>query len=738
MDPIYLKLVTLVIALAAGVTLLVVAQHLRIPAIVPLLFGGILLGPEVSGIIEPNQLGSGLNLLVAGCVAVILFEGGLTLEQAGFEKAPLVIWRLLTLGVLVTWLGSTLLIQLLFEFPFSFALLASSLIIVTGPTVIHPLLRRIGVNERLHHILHWEGVLIDPIGVFIAVLCFEWFSAGSFTVTALESFGLRVMVGMGSGLLGGYFLTVALNRHWVPREYTNIFVLAWGLLSFGIADLLVHESGLLTVIVMGFVLGLSRSEEIKHLKQFKLELTEMAIAILFILLAAQLKLNVFLEFLAANGLWLVLGVVVLIRPLGVLACTWGSDLNFRERAFLSWMAPRGIVAGSMASLFTLRLESSLGEQANFLQAFTFSIIGFTVIVQGLSAGKVAQLLGVKAQDRQGWLIIGAHLLARRVSNFIEKTTGHPCFLMDLNNEAARLAEAEGLRVLRGNALNQNALPPEYYPLIGNVLALTDNRDLNQLVCERWAEVVGRDRVYRWSPDSEQQEFRIGGQGKPVWNNLPKPTQIEYALRNQEAVLVRANLKKLPQRLRRDTQPLILQLEDQLILSPDHLPNEEDGAVLLFRQKANYLLFYIYPEQVLFLDPLPLSELFEAMVERAKERFPRLVRPQLVDELLQREQSFPTQLSHDVVVPHAYAEALTEPICVVGVVPEGMEWMASHGVVRLIFLVLSPKDDPEIHLNLLAEIARIASEGSIVHQLLQSESPQAFLDHLQQVRDRLET
>ena len=735
MDPVYIQFSTLVIALATGVTLLVTAQHLRIPAIVPLLLGGILLGPEVSGLIDPADLGNGLDLLVAGCVAVILFEGGLSLQRIGFEQAPKVIWRLLTIGVLITWLGTTILIHFLFNYSLSFCLLASSLIIVTGPTVIHPLLRRIGVNERLHHILHWEGVLIDPIGVFIAVLCFEWFSAGSLTLSALEGFGLRLLVGMGTGLVGGYLLLVAIKRHWIQREYTNIVALAWALLAFGVADGLVHEAGLLTVIIMGFMLGLSSSEEIKQLKQFKQELTEMSIAILFILLSAQLRLTDFKNFIFDNGIWLILGVVILIRPLGVIASSFSTDLGIRERCFLSWMAPRGIVAGSMASLFALKLEPSLGNQANFLQAFTFSIIGFTVIIQGLSAGKVANFLSVKSQDRVGWLIIGAHLLARRVASFIEQTTGHPCVLMDTNTESARQAESEGLRVLRGNALDQTGLPPELYPFIGNVLALTDNRDLNQLICERWAEVVGRKHVYRWSPDSARQEQLIGGLGQPIWNNLPKPTQIEYTLRNKDAVIAKANLRKLPTKLRRDTIPLILQLGKQIHLQPE-LPNDQEGSVLIFRQKARYLLFYTYPEQVIFPSATTLEELFDTMVENAKDRFPDLDVSEIVTELLSREKSFSTRLSHNVAIPHAYSADISEPICVIAIAPYGLQWESEEAIVRLVFLVISPKDDPEIHLNILAEIARISSEDSIVQELLRSETSQSFMEKLQKARTLL--
>ena len=194
--------------------------------------------------------------------------------------------------------------------------------------------------------------------------------------------------------------------------------------------------------------------------------------------------------------------------------------------------------------------------------------------------------------------------------------------MNTNTESARLAESEGLRGLRGNALDQTGLPPEFYPLIGNVLALTDNQDLNQLICERWAEVVGSKHVFCWSPDSTSQEQLIVGFGQPIWNNLPKPTQIEYTLRNKDADIAKANLKKLPAKLCCDTIPLILQLGKQTQLQPEIL-NDQECSVLIFRQRARYLLFYTYPHKVIFLSSTTLTDLSDMMVEKAKNRLPDL-------------------------------------------------------------------------------------------------------------------
>ena len=281
-------LLTIALALFFGAGLFVLANHVAVPAIVPLLIGGILLGPEGIGLINTVVLGDMLRIIISICVAIVLFEGGLTLHPEGFRKASGVITKLLTVGVLATWLLTALAVYLIFGHSLELSLLAGSLIIVTGPTVITPLLKRLNVKEELDHILHWEGVMNDPIGVFIAVLCFEWISVDAAAINHLGTFGLRLGVGIVFGSICGKAVLWMLDRDWIPEEQTNIFVLATAIALFSISDIVAHESGILSVVIAGLVLGWQQEQtpRLKNLVQFKSELTEIAIGLLFVLLAA--------------------------------------------------------------------------------------------------------------------------------------------------------------------------------------------------------------------------------------------------------------------------------------------------------------------------------------------------------------------------------------------------------------------------------------------------------------------
>ncbi|HQP47125.1 MAG TPA: cation:proton antiporter, partial [Spirochaetota bacterium] len=217
-----------------GILFFAIARKLRITPIVVLLIGGIFLGPSSYGlgIINPGALGDGLKVIVQLAVALILFEGGMSLDAKGYRQVSGEIRRVLTWGVVVTWFGSALAVKFIFDLSWTLSALAGSLIIVTGPTVIGPLLKRIRVQSRLFHFLHWESVLIDPIGVFIALLCFEWIIGHD----AIEFFVLRLLLGLSLGFGGGLLLSLMIRRQWLPDESLNIFVLACALGLFTLSD----------------------------------------------------------------------------------------------------------------------------------------------------------------------------------------------------------------------------------------------------------------------------------------------------------------------------------------------------------------------------------------------------------------------------------------------------------------------------------------------------------------------
>lgn len=503
-DPLVLR--TIVGALVGGVFLVVLARRLAVPAIVLLLAGGVLLGPEVAGeaaLLQPDALGKGLEVIVSLSVGLILFEGGLTLDPQGYAQAPATIRRLLTIGVAVTWAGTSLALGLLTEIGWGPAITTASLVIVTGPTVVVPLLRRLQVGQRLASVLRWEAVLIDPIGVLIAILCFEWLIEHD-AERALISLAARVAVGVVVGALSGAGIHTALRRHWVPGELLNVFVLAGAVLAFGAAEGLSPGAGLLSVTVAGFLVGLGGSAPLDEVREFKEELTSLLIGVVFLLLAARLDLAQ-LQAFGWPGLAAVATVIFVVRPVGVLICTLGQGFEWRERALLAWIAPRGVVAASMASLVALYLEAlGSSEVARFVETFTWSVIVATIVLQGLSARAVAKALGLRQPQPEGWAVVGAHALGRALALRLRDLpgVGEPV-LIDTNPTAVAEARAEGLIALQDDARDPELARHPALSGVGRLIALTGNEDLNARICASWEQHLplakpGAPRLFRWA------------------------------------------------------------------------------------------------------------------------------------------------------------------------------------------------------------------------------------------------
>ncbi len=727
-------LMTISVAIAAGVMLIVLARRLNLPGLVLLLAGGMVLGPGVLGVVHPSSLGDGLQVIVALSIGLILFEGGLTLELDGFRSAPTMIRRLLSIGVMVTWFGTALAIWLIADIEPSYAIIAASMVIVTGPTVIAPLLKRINLAPKLHSILHWEGVLIDPIGVFIALLCFEWITQERGQM-ALLSLGIRVAWGLAVGVVGGVSISYLVRRKQVPEDTINVFALGFAVLVFGLAEAVQSEAGLLAVTVAGFVFGLTGGARLKQVRRFKAELTDLLIGTLFILLAARLSFGQFESF-GLRGAAVVAVVIFVLRPLSIALCSHGLGLGRRERLFLSWVAPRGIVAASMASLFAISLERvGTVQDPRFIETFTYSVIIATIVLQGLTAGPLARVLNLKRTEPTGWLIVGGHQFARRVARFINRAADLQTVLVDTNARAIREAQTEGLQALVADARETALLSRPGLEGIGSVLALTDNEDLNVRLCQIWGNVVGSDRVFRWDPSSADHPEDQGQSdlpGRVLWPRLPRPSLLSGELQRGEAVMREV---RGPEPLSAHLSTTIIWVRGgQLILNagraPDGEPGEDDW-VLFLQREAEYLARSVRPELVVTLTAKNLRELFESLVESVIRVHPGLPREPTVEELLARESAFPTALGHGVAVPHTYSSAVDERLCVVAHLPEGLEFGAHDGEpVRLVFLLLSPHGDPEGHLATLAEISRLVIDPDTRRRLIDAPTPLALIRIIQ--------
>jgi len=735
-DASHTMLQTMVVALSAGVLLIVIARRLDIPGIVLLLAGGFLLGPQVWGehaLVQPDSLGDGLQVIVSLCVGLILFEGGLTLNLDGYRSAPGMIKRMLTVGVAVTWITTAAVLHLVLGLEAKYAILSASVVIVTGPTVIAPLLKRVKIEPRLHSILHWEGVLIDPIGVFIALLCFELVVGGQSGSAAVINLLERVGAGLGVGGVGGFIVTWIVRRKLVPEDMVNVFAIASAVLIFGIAEAIETEAGLLSATVAGFVLGLSGAAKVKQIREFKAELTDLLIGTLFILLSSRLELGQFKAFAAEGGIIAVAIVVLLVRPVAIAICAVRTDLSKRERLFLGWVGPKGIVAASMASLFAIRIAEA-GSVANprLIETFTYSVIIATIVLQTPTAGVVARLLNLERPVPTGWMIVGSHSLGWSLAGFIRKVGGHHVVLLDNNARAVQAARSQGHVALLGDARDTSLTERVELQGVGNLLALTDNEDLNIRVCERWSEVLGNDHVFRvdqarpGSIDVEDQMEETAGH--PVWLGLPKPTLLAAELERGEALMIEAGGHE--EAYATTASPIVTVRDGAVTLGAPQgeveTPTDDDAGpehVLYLRRQADYLMRSVRAELIGPLEAADLDGVVATLVDRIVATRPSIRRDEMVREILDRERSFPTLLGHGVATPHAFTSAVKSRVCAIGQIPGGIDLGAPDGApVRLVFLLLSPEGDPEGHLATLADIGRLVVVPAVRERLMAASSP----------------
>jgi NhaP-type Na+/H+ or K+/H+ antiporter len=488
--------VTIAVAMAVGVVAQSVARHLRIPGIVLLLAAGVLLGPDIAGIIQPDSIGHAMHTLVGFAVAVILFEGGMNLQLRRLRREQDTIRRLVTVGALITAVGGALAARLFLDWDWRASFLFGTLVIVTGPTVITPILRRIRVKQSLHTVLEAEGILIDAVGAIIAVFALEIAlnpSARSFAQGTMD-FMNRLAIGGVLGIAGGGLIAYVLRfRKVVPEGLENIFTLSIALAVFQISNAILGESGLVSVILAGMVVGNVRTRVQRDLLEFKEQLTILLIGLLFVLLAADIRLAD-VTHLGTPGVLTVLAVMLVVRPINVFLCTIGSGLALKEKIFLSWLAPRGIVAAAVASLFAETLEREGIPNGESLRALVFLVIAMTVLVQGLSSGMVAKLLGLRKRVGSGYVILGANPLSRYIAGALRRC-GEEVVFIDSNPDATHAAQEDGYRVIFGNALEERTLLRAELDRFADAIAITQNEGVNLLFARNAREEFKVPRVH---------------------------------------------------------------------------------------------------------------------------------------------------------------------------------------------------------------------------------------------------
>jgi len=484
------------------------AWWVKLPAIVFLLLAGIVLGP-LTGWLNPEHLfGDLLFPMVSLSVAIILFEGSLTLKFDEIRGLQKVVRNMLTIGVSITWFSITLVTHYALDFSWSLSLLFGAMMVVTGPTVIVPMLSTVRPNATISNILRWEGIVIDPLGAILAVLVFEVILSmqghGHISIShTVTMFGQTLAIGLALGAMSGYLFGLILRKHLMPEYLHNVATLTLVFGIFALSNELSEESGLLTVTVMGIWLANMKNVPVEDILDFKESLSILLISGLFILLAARLDFSQF-EALGMGAVIVFIFIQFIIRPIKVFISTYNSDLSWQEKTMISWIGPRGIVAAAVTALFAIRLQEIGVENAELLVPLAFTIIIGTVILQGATSKFIANKLGVAEPEDRGFLIIGANPVAIMIAKELNEN-GYRTRLTDTSWTNAKAARMEGLDTYYGNAVSHHADLHLDLIGLGKVLTLTPQKELNVLAGLRYRAEFGSNAVYSISTATDKEK-----------------------------------------------------------------------------------------------------------------------------------------------------------------------------------------------------------------------------------------
>ncbi len=524
------------VVLGLGIAAQWIAWRLKLPSILLLLLFGFLLGlvagdrADLPGLTLPDEvIGTTLLFpLVSMAVAVIMFEGGMTLQFHELKETGTVLLRLVTLGALVAWLCIATLAYWLLAMDMRVAALTGAVLVVTGPTVIVPLLRHVRPDRRISSLVKWEGIIIDPVGAVLAVLVFDALLVGH--AAGAGWILLRIIVvGTLLGTLSAWLLVQVLSRYWVPDYLHNPLFLAVAIGLFALSNQLATEAGLVTVTVLGIALANQRTVPMRHVLEFKENLGVLLISCLFVVLAARIRLDDFWA-LSWQGLVFVLLLIVVVRPLSVWIATLGTGIARRERLFLAFLAPRGIVAAAVSSVFALEAIEHLQDHhlvgIEKVVPTTFLVIVGTVTFYGLTAAPLARALGLAVRNPQGVLFAGAAAWTRQLAKVLHEE-GIPVLLVDTNYRNIAEARMIGLSGYCASIVSEFMEEADLSG-IGRLLAVTPNNDLNTLAAIEYTSVFGRANVYQLSPGNTQSASKRSGAATHLQGRYLFAPQATYA------------------------------------------------------------------------------------------------------------------------------------------------------------------------------------------------------------------
>ncbi len=749
---------SLLTAIAGVVVLGVGAQWLawrfRLPGILLLLVCGFMAGP-VTNFIDPQVLqGDWLFPFVSLAVGIILFEGGLSLRLNELRDVGHVVRNLITIGVVFTAIAAAIGAHYLVGFGWPVSVVLGAILTVTGPTVVIPLLRHIRPSGRVGTVAKWEGITIDPIGAILAVLVLEavilLYAPGS-AGHAAEGFGgvagallegllLEIVVGIGVSVAGAFLLIVVIRQRQVPDWLQNPVALMTVVAVFALSNALQEEAGLLSTTLLGIIMANQRYVSVHKIVGFKEDLRVLLISVLFIVLSARLELSA-LAYISIGSL-LFLGLLMLvIRPLAVMLSSLGTGLNWKEQTFLAWMAPRGIVAAAVASLFSFRLEQFFPEDAAGMVPVVFLVIVGTVAVYGLTISPLARWLGLAQPNPQGVLFLGAHAWARQLASAID-ALGIAVLMVDSNSTNVDRARQEGLNARRLNVLSDNIEEHLELSAIGNLVAFTPNDEVNSLAALRFSDIFESTEIYQVNARRDALQTNEEAQAQPLRGRTLFGKDVSFtSLAQRFADGAEIKTFEITSDL---TYEILLDRYDELIPmvlvnSVNHLhffaedqtisPQSGDRVVVLIPSVAHRsgqvgqapFEQLVAGSAVIDVEGSISYELLVAQASALLARSLETDAESLAQALQEGSRYGAAPISRGIALPHIRLPGISTAALLLArsrtgilTAAEGSE--AEEPVHAFIFLV-SPEKSPELHLRILANVAGCIDQKDFLEEWL---------------------
>lgn len=541
-------LVTLAFSVLLGMTGQILASLFKLPAIMFLLVLGMLGGPQGLGLVRPGNLGEGLPVITSCFVAIILFEGGMTLSRSMLYHALAPARLLISVGALVTMVGAAIVARVGMGMPWAQSFIFGSLVIVTGPTVITPILRRVRLETRLAAVLKSEAILIDAVGAITAIVMFEYVvgleeTAGSTILGFARRVGIGGLVGASVAVTASLFWRLPLFNDSDSQDLVQLGALGVALGSYALSESLGSESGIMAATTAGFVLSRLPVPFRAEIENFKERLTVLGVSILFILLSANIEART-LQRVGVREVGVVLALMFLVRPACVFLSTIATGLSTREKLYLSLLAPRGIVAAAMASHFADQLKERDIAYAGDIEALVFLTIAATVCIEGSWAGGLARLLGVGVRQPTGVMIVGVNSWSLVAGKEL-RGYGRLVRFLDVNPVHCETARSQDFDAIVADGSDPETFERIDLSDIGALLAMTSNDAVNTLACDAGGDWLGDEHTYQIlsKPVDGEPRANVRMRGRWAMPTARSHQSICAMLRREEAAIVTTQFEK---------------------------------------------------------------------------------------------------------------------------------------------------------------------------------------------------